>query len=96
MWLESIADGCKTSIRNNLLQVEESTGKTPKGLTDLKLCPIEFIHLLDIYGKFNKQVELSYQEILAWSQLSGVILDPLQVDLLMFIHRIVVTHDSKH
>lgn len=49
---------------------------------------------MSIYGQFNRSVELSYQEIRAWSLLKGITLDPLEVDMLMFIHITVIEYHA--
>jgi hypothetical protein len=87
--LSVIPQGSNATLRAGLRQVSKQTGKVHEKLLLSEKQPVALIYLWEIYLQlFKFQDSVSYQEILAWSQLMQHPLDPQEIAILKHLDRL--------
>lgn len=89
--------------REHLMAVWERTGVMPKTLADAPRCPPACAHLWPLFGELRASVQggfgvgrISYSEMLAHRELTGVVLEPWEIDALRRVdHAFVVARAKK-
>lgn len=74
--------------RDHLVQVYENTGVIPKELESPDI-PETYEDALELYWQLRSGESLTYNEVLAYVELTGVIISLSEAEKLMIIDRIV-------
>ncbi|WP_444979362.1 phage tail assembly chaperone [Budvicia aquatica] len=85
--LDTPPQGSKISLRKHLERVWKATGKKPAKLQTLDNThfPEELSYIYQWFAEFYSGQPFSYVELQAWCQLTGRILDPIEVDIIRWL-----------
>lgn len=79
--------GSRQSLRASLTQVWKTTGRKPAQLADAPECPEELEYLWDFYREVFTGEPLTFQEMEAWSRMTGKPVTGWEADALKSIDR---------
>lgn len=77
--------GGKITNRKNLDRVAKQTGQDSRKLYALPEIDLELLYLFGYYCNVKGQEPLTFQELGAWTRLTGTELTPGEVDLLFML-----------
>lgn len=88
-WLDTLIPGGEITHRQNFDRAAEQTGRNPEVFYQLPEVDNESLYLLHYFYEARSHQPLNYQEIQAWTVLTGRKLEYFEVRTLMLLEKLL-------